>query len=78
MLSREFTWLILVAFVVAVPLGYFITFEIDLAHRVSPVKAGPLVFVLAGLLMLSMAWLSASYLSIRAARANPVDSLRDE
>ncbi|MDB5142796.1 MAG: hypothetical protein JWQ66_1509 [Mucilaginibacter sp.] len=77
LLSREFTVLIMLAFVIACPIGrYFMhqwlqqyTFHIDL---------GSGFFLLTILLSLIIAWLTVGYSAIRAATANPVKSLRTE
>jgi putative ABC transport system permease protein len=77
LLSREFTVLILLAFVIACPIGWYFmnqwllqyTFRIDL---------GAGFFVLTILLSLVIAWLTVGYSAIRAATANPVKSLRTE
>jgi putative ABC transport system permease protein len=77
LLSKDFAKLIGVAFVVAVPLAYLVmsrwlqsfVYRIDLSIG---------VFLAAGALVLAIAWLTVSYQSIRAARVNPVESLRYE
>jgi len=77
LLSRDFTRLIVVAFVVAVPLAYWATQQWlnDFAYRTS---IGLSTFVLSGALVLLIALLTVSYQSFKAALANPVDSLRNE
>ncbi|NIM57496.1 MAG: hypothetical protein GTO16_00935, partial [Candidatus Aminicenantes bacterium] len=47
----------------------------DFAYKVS---IGPLVYCISGVLTLIIALLTVSYQSIKAATANPVDSLRYE
>jgi len=77
LLSKEFTKLVALAFVVAAPLAYFATnrwlqdfaFQADFSWW---------IFVLAGLAALTIAWLTVSYQSIRAALTNPVEALRYE
>ena len=77
LLSKEFTGLVVVAFVLAVPVAYFamdawlhnFAYHIDMAWE---------VFLLAGLAAFMIAWLTVSYQSIKAALANPVRSLRYE
>jgi putative ABC transport system permease protein len=77
LLSMNFTRLVLIAFVIAAPVGYFAinewlgTFEYH-------VSIHPVLFALAGLAALIIAWLTVSYQSIKAALANPVKSLRYE
>lgn len=77
LLSKDFTKLILLAFVLAVPLAWYLmnNWLQGFAFRIS---LGAGVFVIAGLVSLAIAWLTVSYQSIRAALANPVKSLRSE
>jgi putative ABC transport system permease protein len=77
LLSRDFTRLVLIAFLVAAPVAYVVMSRWleDFAYRVE--VAWP-VFVLAGLAALSIAWLTVSYQSIKAALADPVRALRYE
>jgi len=77
LLSKDFTRLVIVAFVVATPLAYWAMQQWlnDFAYRTS---IGLSTFVLAGALALLIAILTVSYQSIKAALANPVDSLRNE
>ena len=77
LLSQNFLKLVLVAFVVAVPLAWYALDQwlADFAYRV----AMPWwIFALAGLLATAIALLTVSVQSVRAATANPVDSLRSE
>ena len=77
LLSKEFTKLVGIAFVVAAPLAYLGTnwllqdfaFRVDLAWW---------IFAAAGLTALIIAWLTVSYQSIKAALVNPVEALRYE
>jgi putative ABC transport system permease protein len=77
LLSKDFTKLVIVAFVLSIPLAYFIMdwWLEGFAFRIS---IGPGIFVLAGLSALFIAWLTVSWQSARAASANPVRSLRSE
>lgn len=77
MLTKEFVLLVLAAFVVAVPLAYWLSAQWleNFAYRV---ELGFGTFALAGVGAILLAWLTVSFQSIKAALANPVDSLRDE
>lgn len=77
LLSREFTRLVLVALVVAVPPAYFV---MDRWLEGFAYQAGIAwwIFPLAGLVALTIAWLTVGYQAFRAAAANPVDTLRYE
>ena len=77
LLSRDFTKLIVIALLIAVPLAYFIM-DRWLSSYASRIQIGAGIFVAAGLLTLLLAWLTVSWQSLKAARANPVDSLRSE
>lgn len=77
LLTREFTKLILIAFVLAVPLSWYImnNWLDGFAFRTN---IGVTTFVFAGGLALTISWLTVSYQSIKAAMKNPVKSLRSE
>ncbi len=77
LLSKEFLQLVLIAFVVAIPLGYFVAdrWLQEFAYRID---VGPGIFVLAGSVALLIALLTVGYQSVRAALADPVESLRYE
>ena len=75
--SREFTLLILIAFIIAAPLGYFFMRKWldDFAYRIT---IGPGTFLLAIVASLLIAWLTVGYKAVKSALANPVKSLRTE
>jgi len=77
LLSKEFGKLILISFAIAVPISWYFMegWLQDFYYRID---IGPGVFVLAGAITLLIAWITMSWQSIRAAVANPVDSLRSE
>ncbi len=77
LLSTGFTRLILIAVVIAVPVAWFAinSWLKGFAYRVS---ADWVVFVTASLAALTIALITVSYESIKAAIANPVKSLRTE
>ena len=77
MLSRDFLKLLGIAFVVAVPVAYFVMHQWleGFAYRI---EISWWIFLIAGLTALVIALLTVSYQSVRAARANPVEVLRYE
>jgi putative ABC transport system permease protein len=77
LLSKDFVKLVIVAFAVATPLAYFAMqrWLQDFAYRID---IGWWVFALAGGIALVIALLTVSYQAIKAALANPVESLRYE
>ncbi|HEY5750934.1 MAG TPA: ABC transporter permease [Chryseolinea sp.] len=77
LLSKEFTKLILVAFLLSVPFSWFIM-DRWLEGFAFRVDIGVGVFLLAGGLALLISWITVSYQSIRAAIVNPIKSLRSE
>jgi len=77
LVSKEFIKLILISFVIAIPLTYYML-NLWLTNFTDRITIGPVTFVVAGLSVLLISWLVISYLSIRAALANPVESLRTE
>lgn len=77
MLSREFSKLIIIAFVIAAPLAWWASTQ-WLSNYSYRVEIGIGLYLFAGLMAFVIAWLTVGYQSIKAARSNPVDSLRSE
>jgi putative ABC transport system permease protein len=76
-LSKDFLMLVIVAFVIAAPVSWFIMHHWlqDFAFRID---ISWWVLCVAGLLAFIIAWATISFQAIRAAFANPVKSLRTE
>lgn len=77
LLSKDFTKLVLIAFVLAVPVAWWMmdSWLSGFAFRI-PLGVGS--FIMAGAIALTIAWITVSYQSIKASIANPVKSLRGE
>ena len=77
LLSKDFVKLVCIAYVVAVPLAWYGTHRWieDFAYRTT---ISWWIYALSGLIMLVIALLTLSIQAVRAASANPVESLRAE
>jgi len=77
LLSKDFVKLVILGFVIAIPIAWYAMNQwlADFAYRI---EIGPGIFALAGGAALAIALLTVSWQSIKAAAANPVDSLRSE
>jgi putative ABC transport system permease protein len=75
--SKEFTVLIGVAFLIATPLAYFFMHR-WLQNYAYRIDIGVGIFLLTILISEIIAWLTVGYQAIKAAVANPVNSLRSE
>lgn len=77
MLSKEFTKLVIIAFVPAALAAWFVvdSWLNGFAYRVD---INPLIFVASGLIATAIAWFTVSFQSIKAAASSPVNSLRYE
>jgi putative ABC transport system permease protein len=77
LLSKEFTLLIIIAFVISAPIAYYFMHEWlnNFAYRI---QLSASIFVLAILSSILIAWLTVAYRAINAALANPINSLRSE
>jgi putative ABC transport system permease protein len=75
--SREFTVLILISFVIAAPLAWYIMGQwlSDFEYRI---QLGAGIFLLAIAGSVFIAWITVGYRAIRAALMNPVKSLKTE
>jgi putative ABC transport system permease protein len=77
MLTREFTRLVLISFILAMPIAWFFMNEWLKAFAYKT-EIGVWPFLAAGSVAVVISWLTVSYQSVRAAKANPVNSLRSE
>ena len=77
MLSKEFTRLVIIAFVPAALAAWFVvdSWLNGFAYRV---EINPLIFVASGAVATAIAWFTVSFQSIKTAASNPVNSLRYE
>jgi ABC-type antimicrobial peptide transport system permease subunit len=77
LLSKDFLKLVVVALVIAIPIAWLLTSKWleGYAYRIT---LNPWYFIAAGLLALLIAFATISLRTIKAAKANPVKSLRTE
>ncbi len=77
LLSKEFTKLVVIAFVPAALGGWYVSRQwlSGFAYRID---VDPVILIISGLAAIVIAWLTVSYQSIKTASTNPVDSLRYE
>jgi putative ABC transport system permease protein len=77
LIAREFIWLIAIALVIATPITWYAISKWEQNFTMQAV-INPLWFLIAGMAVLLFAWLTISFLSLRAASANPTKALRTE
>ena len=77
LLSKDFLKVVVLAFLISAPIAYFATRQWlqNFAYRI---EIGFETFLIAGLLALVIAWFTVLFHALRAALANPIDSLRFE
>ena len=75
LLYREFTLYVLVAWVLGVPLIYYLAgmWLRDFAYRIEP---NPLTFIFAGVVVMLITWFTVGFQTVKAAETNPVEVLR--
>lgn len=77
LLSQDFLKLVLIAFVLAAPIAYY-AMQYWLSNFAYHVAIRWWMFVLAGIVAIGTALLTVSFQSVKAAIANPIESLRNE
>ena len=77
LLSKEFVKLVAIAFAISIPLAWY-AMDRWLESFAYHVPVDGMIFVYAGLLSLTIALLTVSYESVKAAITNPIKSLRSE
>ncbi len=77
LLSRDLTQTVLVALIISIPLGYFLSQQWleGFAYRID-LTAG--IFIISGAAVVLMAWSIVAFQALRASRVNPVECLKDE
>ncbi|MDB5024720.1 MAG: FtsX-like permease family protein [Mucilaginibacter sp.] len=75
--SKEFTLLIIIAFAISAPVGWYFMHKWlqDFTYKIA---IGPGIFILAIIVSVAIAWITVGYKAVKAALANPVKSLRSE
>lgn len=76
LLTLDFTKMVSAAIVIGIPISYFIA-KSWLDDFVFRIELSVWFFVLAGLLTLAIAWLTVSLQTMKAARVNPVNNLKE-
>lgn len=77
LLTGDYLKLTLIAFVVAIPLGYW-AMQNWLSRFAYRIEVAPWHYLLALLTVILIAWLTVGYQSLKASVANPVSGLRSE
>ncbi|MEO1052160.1 MAG: ABC transporter permease [Bacteroidota bacterium] len=77
LLSKDFTKLVIVAFIIFVPISWYLASQ-WLESFAYKINLGFETFAIAGFLLLAFSGLTVSYKSLKAAIVNPAETLRDE
>jgi putative ABC transport system permease protein len=77
MLSYDFTKLVLVAFLIAAPLSWYVMESWWLNQFAFRVELSPLLFGMTGIFILGITWFTVGFHSVKASIQKPVDSIRD-
>jgi putative ABC transport system permease protein len=77
LISKDFLWLVLIAFIIAAPLGWW-SMQKWLEQFAYRINVEWWMFGIAAVLAFTIAFVTISIQSIRAALSNPVDNLRTE
>ena len=77
LLVKDFTRLVLIAIVLSVPLVWLLMYGWlqNFSYRIS---INPVVFVITGISLVLVCWLTLSFLTLKTARVNPAETLKSE
>lgn len=78
LLQREFSWLILIAMIIAWPVSYFLVERLFLQQFAIRVPFSIWIFILSGLFALIISMLIIAYRAVKASLINPVETLKYE
>ncbi len=77
LLTSEYSKIVFLALIVALPIGYFISNQ-WLGRFAAGIELDTSYFVITALITFALTWLTSGYLTIKAAICNPVQSLKTE
>jgi putative ABC transport system permease protein len=77
LLLNDFTKLILIAIVIATPLAWWMM-DKWLDNFIYQVGISPFTFVISGLVLLGISWITLSYFTLKTSRINPAETLKNE
>jgi putative ABC transport system permease protein len=77
LLLSDFTKLILIAIVLATPLAWWMM-DKWLDNFIYQVGVQPIVFVASGFALISIAWITLGYFTLKTSRLNPAETLKSE
>jgi ABC-type antimicrobial peptide transport system permease subunit len=77
LLSNDFTRMVIVSIFIALPISYFVS-DYWLGDFAYKIELQLWYFLFAGVVALLIAWLTIGAQTVKAARINPVESLRSE
>lgn len=77
MLVENFTKLILVSVVISTPIAWW-GMNAWLDNFGYKINIHPLIFIISGLVLISVSWITLSYFGVKASRLNPADTLKNE
>jgi putative ABC transport system permease protein len=78
LLSKDFTRMIVLSYILAVPVAWYVMENWWLQNFAYRIQISAWIILAAGAVAFTIAWLTVSYQSIKAATRNPVKSLRYE
>jgi len=77
LLYRDFAWLIVIAFIISIPLGWY-AIEKWLESYAFRINIGVFLFIIPFIVVAIIAFVTVSFISVKAALTNPVKSLKTE
>jgi putative ABC transport system permease protein len=78
LLSKDFTRMVLIAFLLAVPVAWYVMENWWLQNFAYRIQINGFIIIGSGIVALLIAWFTVSFQSIKAATRNPIESLRNE
>ena len=77
LLLGDFTKLVLIAVMIATPLAWYVMDE-WLKNFSYQVSIHPMVFIVSGLILIFISWVTLSYFTVKASKLNPAETLKNE